>query len=56
MSLHNLEINDALPLGSWPVRGSTSSDAQNGSPQQCETQFASDPLYGLAIGCSLLVS
>ena len=56
MSLHNLEINGVLPLGSWPVRGSTSSDAQNGSHQQCETQFASDPLDGLAVGCTLLVS
>ena len=58
MSLHNPEINGVLPLGSWPVRGSTSSDAQNGSsqPQQCKTQFASDPLDGIAVGCTLLVS
>ena len=55
MSLHDLEVN-VLPLKLWLVRGSTSSDAQNGSPQKCKAQFASDPLNGLAVRRVVLVS
>ena len=56
MSLYNLEVNVVLPLRSWLVRGSTSSDAQNGSPPKCKAQFASDPSNGFAVGRVMLVS